>query len=290
VKERERKIRNVLLSTLFLNMLVSASKIIYGYRGGSISILSDGFHSLFDGLSNVAGILGIYVSIQPPDEGHPYGHRKYETIFALFVSMLLFVSCLEILKGSYRSLRGSLEPEVGKGAFFLMGSTILINLFVTLYEKRRGRELRSEYLMADATHTLADVYISSGVVAALVLCRLGFAIADGLVGIGVGVLVVGAGIGVLKETVGTLVDKRRLPYGLVRRIVCDVEGVKGCHGIRTRGTKDHIFMDLHILVDPALSVDQAHRIADNVEMYIRQRLPEVRDVVVHIEPRDGEHG
>lgn len=271
--------------TLLLNFLVSFLKILYGYHMASVSVLSDGFHSLFDGMSNVVGMLGIYISGRPPDETHPYGHRKYETVLALFVSVLLFFVCLEVLKGSYRSLRGELIPDVKAGAFVLMAVTISINLFVTRFETRKGKELNSEYLLADAMHTRVDVYMSLAVVIALIFCRMGFSLVDGIVGLGVGLLAVRGGLLILKETVGTLVDTRQLPDGLVKRIVTRVEGVEDCHEVRTRGTKDHIFVDLHVLVDPSLSVDEAHRIADNVEATIKKEVPEVRDVIVHIEPQ-----
>lgn len=281
---REKKIRRVLLITLFLNLTVSLTKILYGYYISSVSILSDGFHSLFDGISNLVGLFGLYLSVQPPDERHPYGHRKFETIFALFISVILFFTCFEIFRASLKAFTQKIEPRIEKESFILMFITIFINLFVTFYETKRGKELKSEFLLADSMHTRADLYISSTIIAGLFLFKLGFRFFDPMIGIGVGVLVAKAGFDMLRETVEILVDKRQIPSFLVKQIVCDIDGVKDCHEIRTRGTKDHIFLDLHILVDSSMPIKEAHGIADDVEKEIKNKIPQVKDVVVHIEP------
>ena len=96
--QRTSEIRKVLLITLALNILVSAAKVFYGYITNSVSIFSDGFHSFFDGISNIVGLAGIYISSNPPDEKHPYGHRKYETVFTIFVGLLMRLTCFEVLK------------------------------------------------------------------------------------------------------------------------------------------------------------------------------------------------
>lgn len=281
---RISKIRGVLLITLVLNILVSAAKIAYGYLTSSVSIFSDGFHSLFDGVSNIIGLVGIYLSSHPPDEKHPYGHRKYETVFTIFIGLLMLLTCFEVFKKVYESLTGSKETTVTATSFFVMAITMLINIFVSTYENRMGKRLNSEFLIADSKHTKSDIYVSAGVIVSLILIKLGFPLADPIAGIVVGILVARAGIGIIRESTETLVDRTQADIGAIHEIASGIDGVAECHEIRTRGTKGSVFVDLHILVNPFLSVEDAHKIADTVEREIKDKMPEVVDVVVHIEP------
>ncbi|MCX7914534.1 MAG: cation diffusion facilitator family transporter [Thermodesulfovibrionales bacterium] len=281
---RITEIKKVLLITLFLNLFVSIIKIVYGYFINSLSILSDGFHSLFDGVSNIVGLIGIYLSSQPPDEKHPYGHRKYETLFTIFIGLLMFLTCIEIFKRVYDSFVNKHTVEITTASFLIMVITMFINMGVTRYEIKKGRELKSEYLIADSQHTKMDIFISVGVIFSLVLTELGFVFVDIIAGAIVGLLVAKAGIQIVKDASETLVDKTKIDKREIKEIINKVEGVRGCHGIRTRGTANHVFLDLHLLVDPLISVHAAHDIAHQAEEEIKKRFPEVIDVVVHIEP------
>ena len=282
--DRTAKIRGVLVTTLALNFLVSIVKIMYGYFTYSVSIYSDGFHSLFDGVSNIVGLIGIHISAHPPDETHPYGHRKYETVFTIFIGLLMLLTCFEVFRKVYESLAGGYKTTVTAASFLVMVITMMVNIFVSTYEKRMGKRLNSEFLIADSKHTKSDIYVSAGVIASLVLIKLGFPLADPLAGIVVGMLVAKAGIGIIRDSTETLVDRTRADRGTINTIVSRIEGVSECHDIRTRGTRGSIFVDLHILVNPFLSVEDAHKIADTVEREIKDQMPEIVDVVVHIEP------
>ncbi|MDA8340082.1 MAG: cation diffusion facilitator family transporter [Nitrospiraceae bacterium] len=282
--DRTSEIRKVLLITLLLNILVSAAKIFYGYITGSISIFSDGFHSLFDGVSNIVGLIGIYIASHPPDEKHPYGHRKYETVFTIFVGLLMLFTCFEVFRKVYESLTGRHETTITTASFFVMVITLIINIFVSAYEKRKGEKLSSEFLIADSRHTKSDIYVSLGVIVSLVFIKLGFPIADPIAGAVVGIFIAKAGIDIIRESTETLVDRTQMDTSIIKEIACSVNGVMECHEIRTRGTRSHVFIDLHILVDPSLSVENAHRIAEAVEKEIKSKISEVVDVVVHIEP------
>lgn len=282
--DRTSEIRKVLLITLALNILVSAAKVFYGYITNSVSIFSDGFHSFFDGISNIVGLVGIYISSNPPDEKHPYGHRKYETVFTIFVGLLMLLTCFEVFKKVYESFAGRHETTVTWASFFVMAITMVINIFVSAYEKRMGIKLNSEFLIADSQHTKSDIYVSLGVILSLVFIKLGFPLADPMAGAIVGVFIAKAGIDIIKESTETLVDRTQMDTSIIKEIACNVDGVVECHEIRTRGTKSQIFVDLHMLVNPSLSVEEAHAIAERAERVIKERLPEVADVVVHIEP------
>lgn len=284
--DRTTEIRKVLIITLLLNIIVSGSKIFYGHLTHSVAIFSDGFHSLFDGVSNVVGLIGINISAHPPDETHPYGHRKYETVFAIFVGLLMLLTCFEVFKNVYASFISGSKAAISTTSFLVMLITLGINIFVATYERRKGIALNSEFLVADSQHTRSDIYVTLGVIASLFLIKLGVPFADPIAGAVVGLLVAKAGIDVIKEATEVLVDRTPADVGAIRQIACCVEGVIECHGIRTRGTKGHIFVDLHIVVNPSLSVKAAHDIADLAEEEIKNKIPGVTDVVVHIEPSD----
>jgi cation diffusion facilitator family transporter len=281
---RIAKIRRVLIITFLLNIFVAGAKILYGYLTNSVAILSDGFHSLFDGASNILGLIGIYISAHPPDETHPYGHRKYETVFTILIGVLMFVTCLEIFKEVYASFMGNKKPDVDAQSFVIMLITLSVNIFVATYEKSMGEKLNSEFLIADSQHTKSDIYVSVGVIVSLIFIALGFPIADPIAGMVVGLLVARAGINIIRDSMEILVDRTQTDIEIIRDIVCNVEGVAGCHEIRTRGAKSHVFIDIHVLVEPSMSVLDAHMIADTVEKELKSKIPQVVDVIVHIEP------
>lgn len=282
--DRAYEVRKVLIITLFLNLFVAGAKVLYGYYSGSVAIVSDGYHSLFDGVSNIMGLIAVRISSHPPDSKHPYGHRKYETVFAIFIGVLMLLTCFEIFKGVYRSLEGNKTAGIGTASFAVMTGTMVVNIFVAFYERAKGRKLDSEFLIADAGHTMSDIYVTVGVIISLVFMKLGFPMADPVAGIVVGLLVAKAGIAIIMESTETLVDKTQTDEALLKDIAAGVKGVSACHGIRTRGTRSSVFVDLHILVDPVLSVGEAHKIAHEVEENIKRSVPEIVDVVVHVEP------
>ncbi len=286
--DRSAAIRKVLLITLFCNICVSGAKIAYGYFSHSVSITADGFHSMFDGVSNIVGFIGIYFASHPPDEDHPYGHRKIETIFTIFIGVMMSLTCLEIFKQVYQSVKSEPQVTVTTESFLIMIVTLGVNIFVTTYEKRRGKQLSSEFLVADALHTRSDVYVTIGVIIGLVFMKLGFTRADTVVGAIVGILVARAGIGILRDAADVLADRKQLDPQKIKEIVCGIDNVVDCHRIRTRGTNSNIFIDLHVTVRPDLSVVDGHKIAHIAEQRIKGNIKAEVDVVVHIEPLGSE--
>ncbi|MCX8027729.1 MAG: cation diffusion facilitator family transporter [Thermodesulfovibrionales bacterium] len=285
---RQKGIKSVLVITLLLNILVALMKVIYGYVVDSVSIRSDGFHSLFDGVSNVIGLIALKLSSQPPDSKHHYGHRKVETLFTIFIGLVMLVTCFEILKNTYEALFKGEMPSISYNSFLVMSFTFIVNIFVYFYETTMGKRLRSEYLIADAKHTLSDIFITIGVIFALILQWSGITFADAVVGLIVGVFIGYTGIVIIKESSDVLIDRSYVDDITIREIVCMHNDVIECHEIRARGAKGDVFVDLHILVSPEMSVLQAHRIAHEVEDAIKLKMPEIKDVVIHIEPKEKE--
>lgn len=282
--ERTRRIAFVLAGTLVLNLLVAVAKLVYGRRSGALGIQADGLNSLLDSMSNVIGLVSIMVASRPPDANHPYGHRKFETFAALAVAMMMLVGCFEIATTAIDRLNHPVVPRVTATGYYLLLATMAINLVVTLVERRAGRALQSELLIADAAHTGSDLLATALVLASLFAIRLGWAWADMVAAAVVVVLVLRAGFGVLQGTLSTLSDERRVEPGLVEAEAVQEEGVLEVHNVRSRGPLDDVHVDLHVLVDPRMPIADAHAIGHRVEDRLRARWPGFTDVVVHVEP------
>jgi len=282
------QVRKVLIATLILNVLVALAKAVYGFITNSVAMVSDGFHSIFDGASNVIGLVGIWIASNPPDEKHPYGHKKYETLFTIIIAVMLFTTCFEILKKVYQSFHEEHRTLVTQTSFLIMIMTTGVNIFVMLYEKRKGKQLGSEFLIADAKHTKSDILVSLTVIASLVFSRMGYPHADVIVGLIITIFIARIGYEILKDASNVLVDTVCLNTRSVESLVNRLDGVRGCHDIRTRGSENSIYLDLHVLVGRNLSTEKSHEIADSIEETIKREFPSVIDIVVHVEPEISE--
>ena len=288
VSERMRSIRRVLWIILLLNLGVAAAKYAWGTLSGSASMQADGIHSVFDSAGNVVGLVGISLAARPADAGHPYGHAKFETYASLVIGVLLLLAAFEVGSSAAAKLAaGSYTVEVGPMSFVVMAGTLAVNLGVTVYERRFAKRLRSEVLAADANHTLSDALVSVGVIAGLAAVALGFPMADPIMALVVTAAILATAYDVFKHALATLSDRARIPEGDLRAAALAVPGVRGVHRIRTRGTEGEVYADLHVLVDPSMTVADAHRLADEVEADIKERFANVIEVLVHIEPNDG---
>lgn len=276
--------KRVLVAVLGLNFLVSFAKIVVGYAINSVSMTADGFHSLLDGASNVIGLIGLTLAGKERDEKHPYGHKKYETFTAVGISLLLFVTCFEVIELAIRRWSTPQPIAVTAFSFGVMLVTMGINLFVTRYERRKGEELGSDVLIADSAHTRSDIYVSLSVIATLALAKLGYPRFDVVVAIGIAIAIGRAGFKIMKRTSEVLVDTAVIDKSRIEGVCASVEGIDKCHKIRTRGRPDDINVDLHIVVDQNMPVQEAHALAHELEARLKKQIPGVTDVQVHIEP------
>jgi len=285
--ENFKGVRFVLIYTMFLNLLATGAKLAVGYLTGSLSIIADGFDSLFDSLSNVIGLIAIYLARRPADEDHPYGHRRYEILMTLVIAVLLFLTCFEILKSAYDRLLHPITPNVTLWSFLSLLISIAVHIYVTIYEKRRGEELRSEFLVADAMHTRADIFVSISVIGGLIVVRMGYPILDTVLAVVIAGLIAKIGIEIIGSSTRILTDAIAVDIAKVMTIVQQVPGVTSCHHIRSRGQEDDIHLDLHIRVAPDMPLAQAHMIAHQVQHKLLESIKGARDVVVHVEPQPG---
>ena len=282
--DRHHSVVRVLRRVLALNLLVAFAKIALGYFSGAVSILSDGFHSLADASSNVVALVGVSAAQRPADEDHPYGHRKYETMASLGILMFMLIVLSEVARNALGHLRAPRQPSVLPVGMITMVATLAVNVLVVRYESRAARRLRSEVLGADARHTQSDVWTTVAVLAALVGVWFGYPIFDPLAGLVVSVFIGYACWQIAREASGILADQVVIAEEELRSIVESVPGVVGSEKIRTRGTADTVFVDLHLWIDPRTPLGEAHALSHVVKDRLMAQFPEIVDVVIHIEP------
>jgi cation diffusion facilitator family transporter len=283
-RERSTGVRRVLGGILIANIAVVIVKFIVGLDTNSLAVFGDALQSSVDAVNNLFAIAVVRVAAKAPDEEHPYGHAKFETLGALLIALLLALSIFELVRGAIaRLVAGSAPPSVTSTALLLLGFTLAINVAVVWFETRAGRRLQSDLLLADALHTRTDVFITLGVVGGLALARAGLAWADPAIAIAVAVLVGRAGYQILRRSIPTLVDERAADQTAIQQEAEGVDGVVSAYSIRSRHAGDRRFAELTISVDGGANVASAHRIADQVEDRLRDNL-QLDEVTVHVEP------
>jgi cation diffusion facilitator family transporter len=286
LKEHYGRIRGVLLLILALNWSVALAKIIFGLLSRCASMTADGFHSLSDGASNIIGLLGIHFACQPIDKDHPYGHKKYETFFSLGIALLLFILAIGLIHESIGRLRTPVIPNIDIKNFIVMLLTMALNIWVMRYERRQGKRLRSDILLSDAMHTRADIFTSLSVIVTLVVIKLGYPILDPIATILIAFFIIHAGYEIVKQSSEVLCDTAVIDEKKIMDIVLRIQGVEACHKIRSRGRPDDIYLDLHVQVKKDMHMDAAHKISYAIEGTIKKEVPEISDVVVHMEPQE----
>jgi len=277
-------VRRVFIGLLVANLMVVAAKFFVGLRSGSLAILGSALDSSVDALNNVLALIVVRVAAKEPDEDHPYGHGKFETLGALAIVGFLSITCFELVRGAVNELLQGAHPVgVTDSQLAVLVLTLGGNVVIAWYENRRGRELRSELLVADAAHTRADALITVGVLVGVLFARQGWWWIDPVVAIAVALVIVLVAYRILVRTVPVLVDQRALPTGEIRQTAETVPGVKSAYGIRSRGPSDLRYAEVTIAVDPKADVAAAHAIADQVEERLKNDL-QLHEVTVHVEP------
>ena len=286
--QRGSQVRRVLLQVLVLNLLVLAAKVVAWISSGALSVAAEAGHSSLDALNNVIALTFAAIAARAPDDDHPYGHQKFETLGALVVVGFLSITVFELTQGAVVRLLGGrpLDAVATPLALSLVLFSAIASLVVSRWELIQGRRLDSPLLVADAAHTRADVYASAAVLVGLLLVRAGMPLADPLVALGVAVVIARTGWQIVQETVPVLVDERAVEDRTIRRIAEATEGVRGAWGIRSRGRPGEVYAELTVSVDPTLDVADAHTIADRVERDVAEAL-RAREVTVHVEPDES---
>lgn len=278
-------VRRTLWIVLALNVLVAATKLVTGILTGTVAMIADGFHSSMDASSNIVGLVGMQVASRPPDADHPYGHRRYETLATLAIGGLMLVAAWEILQTMLDRLLYGGEPDIVPASFAVMIGTLILNLIVTLYERRRGRALHSPILLADAAHTSTDVIVSLSVLVSLAVTSLGYPWIDVVVGLLI-VLVIGRmGLRIIGQTADVLADHQTLDPKDILAVLAATPGVEEITRVRSRGPAESVNVDIDTRIKPAVTTDHAFAISEAIKERISNAFPQVSEVQVHFAPQ-----
>ncbi|MEH1926592.1 MAG: cation diffusion facilitator family transporter [Nostoc sp.] len=283
--DNRAEVRKVLIITLLLNLFVLGLKALVGYWTGSLSLLADALHSVTDSANNVLGLIASKFSSPQPDREHPYGHHKFEAVGALGIASFLGIACFEILQGAIeRILKGGGEPVIiSPPELWLLLIVLGVNIFVAFYERAVGRRVGSSILIADATHTMSDIWVTISVIGGLIGVWLGYQWMDLVLAFPVALLVFWSGWSVLKENLPSLVDQMAIAPEAIHAIATSVPGVINCHDIASRGVLGRqVFIEMHLIVD-ATDVETAHQLTEEVESRLEERFRPVR-ILIHVEP------
>ena len=281
---RHRDVRRVLLLTLAANLAVVVAKAVTGLSANSLSVVAEAAHSSVDAFNNLMALLLARVAAEAPDERHPYGHAKFETLGALAIVAFLSITVFEIVTGAVRRLAvPESYTEVTPLVIGVMIVSAVISGVVARYESGKAEELNSELLAADAAHSRSDVYASLAVVAGLGMVAIGYPWADPLVSLVVAAVIARAGWRIVRVTVPVLVDERAVEEGVIQQIGEKTAGVIECYNVRSRGRPPSVFFALTHSVDATINVEHAHDIADDVENRVAEAVG-ANEVVVHVEP------
>jgi cation diffusion facilitator family transporter len=286
MSDRAAAVRGVLGGLLVANLAVVLAKAFIGLATGSLAVLGDAVHSSIDAFNNVLGIVVVGVASKAPDEDHPYGHRKFETLGALAIVGFMSITCFELVQDAVGRLRAEHAPPVLSDLqLALLLATLAVNIFVAWYEQRRGRELASELLIADAAHTRVDVFITIGVVIGLLFGRRGWWWVDPVLAVVIALFIARMAYRIVMRVVPVLVDATTIPTGRIQALAESVDGVRGAYGIRSRGgdAASVRYAEVTIAVDGSANVAAAHAIADQVEARLKHDL-NLAEVTVHVEP------
>ena len=284
----ERASRGIAVASMLVSALLSAAKITIGLHANSTAVVSDGLESAGDVLASGLVLFGLILAAKPPDSDHPYGHGRVEILSALIVGMMLTASGTLI---SFRSLERASEAQHAPEAYAVwpLVASIVIKSGMSLMKRRYGRKISSYALLADSWNDTVDILSGSTALVALGITLydpVKFVAADHLGGAAVGLIVIFLGVRVVRDTTLQLMDTMPDPAAMdrIRQVAVSVPGALGIEKCFARKTGLQWHVDLHLEVDPAMSVYESHEIATRVRVRIKEELDWVADVLVHVEP------
>lgn len=284
----EKTKRNAAIWSLAYNAVLTVLKLVAALLTGSVALLSEAAHSATDIVASSFALIGIRIANEPPDDEHPYGHGKAESLAGFAESVLLLLIVGLIITESIQKLRsGSEVQNLGVGIWIMLFSAVTSPIIGT-YVRRVGEKTESLALRSNGQHLMIDFWTSIGVLAALVVTGLtGWQAADAIFAIVLAIWIAFGAIGILREAIDQLID-RAMPQAEVDQIIRILSEEPGClsfHRLRTRHSGNLHYIDVHIVVPNDWSVVQAHDLADSLEKHISSALPPAH-VVIHVDPFD----
>ncbi|MBW9257296.1 MAG: cation diffusion facilitator family transporter [Candidatus Thiodiazotropha sp. (ex. Lucinisca nassula)] len=275
------------------NSVLAVLKILFGWLGHSQSLIADGIHSLSDLLTDALVIFAARHANEAPDEEHPYGHGRFETVGTLVLGGFLLTVGVGIIWDAVERLfspEDLLQPEML--TLYVAAFSILANEALFFYTRHLANLINSDLLKANAWHHRSDSVSSIVVLVGIGGTMLGLPYLDAIAAVLVGLMVVKIGWELGWQATHELADAglEQESVAEIRKVIASVSGVNSVHMLRTRKLGGHALADVHVQVDPWLSVSEGHRIAEVVQYGLIDRVDLLEDVTVHIDPEDDEAG
>ena len=285
--DNRRAVQRVLLVALAVNVSMTLLKLVIGVMSGSLAVLADAMHSATDGLSSLLGLITNGLSDPRPDRDHPYGHDKYEGLGAIAIAGFILFTAFEILKTAIERIITGLTPlRLDHQDLLLLLIVLGLNVLLASYERRQGRRLGSQLLLADAKHTSSDIWTTVVVLLGLggaLLLRVSWL--DVALAVPLCLMLLRACWQVLRSNLPWLVDQIAIAPEAIHEVAMAVPGVLNVHDIASRGVLgQRVFIELHMVVE-ANDLATAHRITELVEEHLEARFGSVR-CTIHLEPRE----
>lgn len=279
--QRDRQVLRVILIEGAANTAVLVMKLAVGISTSSLAVLGDAIHSLTDVMNNIVAWIVLRLSSAPADQKHPYGHRKFETLAVFGLAALLVILAFEL---AAQALRRE-ETEIVSGAWelALMFSVLGINIVLSSWQRVWAKRLESDLLLADASHTFADVLTTIVVIAGWQLSAMGYLWLDKICALGVAGLILYLAFGLFRRAIPVLVDQSAIDPVLLVEAIDRIDGVRTVRRVRSRWIGSDRAVDMVVTMDPDQSNHESHQIADQIEALLEQQF-DVSDVSIHVEP------
>jgi len=272
--------------SMFTTACLGIVEILAGLASGSIAFVAAGTDAFTDTLNSIGVITGLRISRRPADKGHPYGHHKAETLALMVLAIILVLAGARIAYSAVERLYlgGITGITVELALLALLAITVLGAL--ACLKIRTGRRFNNSLVVADGYNSLSDSISAAAVLVSIGFVRLGFPQADSIVALGISVLIFRWGLGIGRDALNVFMEASPGPEVIakIKRECLGVQGVLGCHHCRARRAGSCILADLHVLVSPKLSIEEAHEVATRVERRLRTKVPGLNSVIVHVEP------
>ena len=288
---RYQQVRKVTLIGSLVDFLLGVAKIIVGWLAHSQALIADGVHSLSDLATDFLVLYAAKHAHRAADEDHPYGHGRIETLATVGLGIALIGVALGI---AYDAMRRMNSPDLllnpGWIALSVAALSVVAKEAIYQYTRNAAKRLRSNMLMANAWHSRSDAISSIVVVIGVAGAMMGYSYLDSVAAIAVAVMISKIGFELVRDSTRELIDTALEPEvtDAIRSEVFNIEGVRALHMLRSRRSGGDALIDLHIQVDPRISVSEGHQIGDTVRRQLLERIEEVTDVTVHIDPEDDE--
>lgn len=293
MNHREKDIYVTTLVGSAVNLLLIVAKLLAGILGRSSAMVADAVHSLSDLVTDVIVLVFVRISNKPRDAGHEYGHGKFETFATMIIGLILFFVGIALLadgaRSVYASLQGAALPRPSMAALVIAAVSIASKEALYRYTVRKGIACKSNALTANAWHHRSDAISSVGTfagVAGAMFLGEKWRILDPAAAIVVSVFIAKAGYDIMKPSVDELLDSS-LPEDKendIRRVIMSVPGVRGLHNLRTRRLGNDIAIDVHVKMDGAISLTDAHSIASEAERLLKAEYGPNTVIGIHMEP------